>query len=180
VVNIMQFKTPEERKAIAQKGRATRKANKEKLSLERADALLSTNRLRQEIAALENRLAALTRHEEMGRTALRLTSRALLRTEEIVAQAMPCTLTSGVYFLVYGDEVVYVGQSRSVFARVSSHVDKTFDRFAFVPCSHAMLDQLESLYIHVLRPKLNGNICNREKVAPLRLDELFGDLNETL
>ena len=174
MVNYWALKTPEERRAIAQRGVATRKANRERLGREHADVLRLESRLHQQIAALEARLATLTRHEKMSGTALRLTNRALLTAEQIVAEAMPREATSGVYFLVQDLEVVYVGQSRNVFVRVSEHKDKAFNRYAFLPCSHAMLDQLESLYIHVLRPKMNGNLNREEKVAPLRLDQLFG------
>ena len=168
------LKTPEERKAIAQKGVATRKANRERLGHEHADAVRFGDCLHQQLAALEARLATLTRHEKIGGAALGLTNRALLTAEQIVAGAMPWEANSGVYFLVQDIEIVYVGQSRNVGARVSDHKDKTFNRYAFVPCSLAMLDQVESLYIHLLRPKLNGNKNDREKAAPLRLDQLFG------
>jgi hypothetical protein len=74
---------------------------------------------------------------------------------------------------VLGDEVVYVGQSTNVHARIPNHADKEFDKYAFVPCDVDLLNKLESLYIHVLRPKLNGNLNAQEKSAPIRFNELL-------
>jgi hypothetical protein len=56
---------------------------------------------------------------------------------------------------------------------VASDPDKKFDKYAFVPCEVALLDKLESLYIHTLKPRLNGNVSNQEKSAPIRLDNLI-------
>ena len=52
--------------------------------------------------------------------------------------------------------------------------NKRFDRYAFVPCAVDALDRLESLYIHCLRPRLNGNQRNDAKCAPIALDALIG------
>jgi hypothetical protein len=60
-----------------------------------------------------------------------------------------------------------------VYARISQHHDKLFDSFAFIPCEKNLLDSLESLYIHVLRPSLNGNM-HGGKQAPLSLNKLIG------
>lgn len=172
----MKFKTLEQRKAIAQKGIATRKANKEKRNQEIKDKWLYANGLGQQIDVLERRLAQLVRFEKLGAIATSLSNAALLTADEIVAGALPVGPTCGVYFLVQGNEVVYVGQSRNVFVRVSTHAHgKAFDRYAYVPCSATALDKLESLYIHVLRPRLNGNVNAQEKTAPLKFNQLFGD-----
>jgi hypothetical protein len=59
-MNHMQFKTPEERSAIAKKGVATRKANKELLEKQRQDAQVYPEWLKIQIVALETRLAELS------------------------------------------------------------------------------------------------------------------------
>jgi hypothetical protein len=71
----------------------------------------------------------------------------------------------GVYFLCDGDEVVYVGQSVSVPARVMGHIQesrrpagKTFDptRIFYLPVPEGELRRVESEFIGRLQPKYNG------------------------
>jgi hypothetical protein len=74
----------------------------------------------------------------------------------------------GIYFLVQGDEVVYVGQSVNLHSRISSHIadgHKQFDRVFFRRAAPAELNPLEARFIRVLRPKLNKAGKPRE-VAP--------------
>jgi hypothetical protein len=75
--------------------------------------------------------------------------------------------------LIDSGKVVYVGQSVNVYARIASHHDKVFDSFAFIPCDKKILDSLESLYIHTLRPALNGNMQDAKR-APVPLGKLIG------
>ena len=66
----------------------------------------------------------------------------------------------GVYFLVKGDEVVYVGQSVNPMSRVGDHMRQKidlFDRVYFVPVPQFMLDAVEGGFIKLLSPRLNGN-----------------------
>ncbi|MEN6540846.1 MAG: GIY-YIG nuclease family protein [Mizugakiibacter sp.] len=170
----MQNKTPEERKAIAAKGHATRRARIEAEEAARQDELKYAGGLREKIAALEKRLASLERMETMNAVSAAVTDKALLRADEIAGAALPWEKASGVYFLLDGDEVVYVGQAVNVYSRIGQHTDKRFDRYAFVPCAVDVLDRLESLYIHCLRPRLNGNQRNDAKCAPIALDALLG------
>ena len=173
-MNPMQNKTPEERKAIAAKAHATRRVRREAEEAARQDALAYAGGLRQQIAELEARLAALQRMETMNAASAAITGKALLREDEIARVALPWKKSSGVYFLLEGDEVVYVGQAANVYSRIGQHTDKRFDRYAFVPCAVDALDKLESLYIHCLRPRLNGNQRNDAKCAPIALDALIG------
>lgn len=81
----------------------------------------------------------------------------LYTREEIVASATDWYNVCGVYFLLLKGEIVYIGQSVSVAARVSSHrSSKDFDSVAFVHCEEEFLDVLETLYILAYSPKLNG------------------------
>jgi len=173
-MNPMQNKTPEERKAISAKAHATRRARREAEEAARQDAMKYAGGLRQQIAELEARLAALQRMETMNAVSAALHGKALLRADEIAMSALPWEKASGVYFLLDGDEVVYVGQAVNVYSRISQHTNKRFDRYAFVPCAVDALDRLESLYIHCLRPRLNGNQRNDAKCAPIALDALIG------
>jgi hypothetical protein len=169
----MQLKTPEERKAIAKKAHATRKANKEKREAEEREARYYRADLYAEIRTLEGKIEYLNFSYKMSQISGALTNKSLLSAEEIVKHALPWEKATGVYFLVQDDEVVYVGQSVHIYSRLAQHQGKTFDRYAFVPCDAGVLDKLESLYIHVLKPKLNGNFNDQEKSAPIRFDTLL-------
>lgn len=165
--------TPEARKAICAKGQATRKANREKREAEKQATPLRLDPLRKEVADLEARLFALRDIERMSVAGAELTGKILLMPHEIAAAALPWTHATGVYFLLDGDDVVYVGQSRNVYSRISSHSAKNFNRYAFVPCAVEALDKLESLYIHLLRPKLNGRKPDGSAFAPLAIESLI-------
>jgi len=172
-MNWMQSRTPEERKAIAAKSVATRQKNIRERN-ERATADRDArDSLKCEIKELEAKLDSMKKLELVNKTALTLTGKTLLREGEIVSAANTWELATGVYFLIDGNKVVYVGQSVNVYARIASHHDKGFDSFAFIPCDKATLDNLESLYIHVLRPPLNADMHGR-KQAPLSLNKLMG------
>lgn len=63
-----------------------------------------------------------------------------------------------VYFLISGGEIVYVGKSKSVLERLSSHRGKDFDSVATVACDADQLDLMEIAYIAALEPCLNVRI----------------------
>lgn len=63
---------------------------------------------------------------------------------------------SAVYFLVKGEDVVYVGQSRNLSYRITTHSSgKEFDRVFYIPVPSASLNDVESALIRTIRPKLN-------------------------
>lgn len=71
-------------------------------------------------------------------------------------------LVSGIYFLCFGDAVVYVGQTNVIMQRVASHVSegsKEFDinRIFFLPCPPSQLLDMETKFISMLKPKYNYN-----------------------
>jgi len=171
--NPMQLKTPEQRREIAKKAHATRRANKELLEKQRHDALIYPEFLRVQIVALEARLAELSAFEKMSVVSAALTNKTLLDGEQIAKLALPWERSSGIYFLVQDQEVVYVGQSVNIYSRIAQHPDKKFQKYAFVPCEVELLDKLESLYIHTLKPRLNGNLTGQEKAAPISFAKLL-------
>ena len=88
---------------------------------------------------------------------------------------------SGVYFLLSGSCVVYVGQSLNIFERISQHrktVD--FDSFRQISMQKTgadennprprLLDSAESIYIHTLRPSLNKKTKRGDMRAPISHD----------
>ena len=60
-----------------------------------------------------------------------------------------------VYFLLQGNEVVYVGQTSTGLSRPFSHHDKEFDSIKALPCSFNELDETEDYYICKYKPKYN-------------------------
>ena len=174
-MNPMQMKLPEERRASAAKGRATRQRNRlEAFERENAARVMALE-LRYGIDELRKERDALVRVIEFGKVANVLTGSALLSESEIVGGAKPWTMFCGIYFLICQSRVVYVGQSVNVFSRIGAHSNsgKEFDRFAFIPCKSEHLDFLESLYIHLLRPALNGTTTTGTVAAPLNLDKVL-------
>lgn len=167
-------RSQDERRSSVAKGIETRRRNREYKVSCLSEAAASAQGLKYEIKELEVRLAALKVMVAASDVAATITGCALLREEEIVELAKPWERNTGVYFLVKGRRVVYVGQSVSVYSRIGQHKSKDFDLFAFVPCDVTALDKIESLYIHVLRPPLNGDCAHGAKNAPISLTELIG------
>lgn len=171
--------TPEQRKASAAKSVATRKANKAKQAAQDAFYKQRASELKHGITELEEELESLRKDVQkevrFGEAVKRLTSGVLLREHEIVKHAIPIIETlTGVYFLVLEKRIVYVGQSTNVFTRILTHAkSKEFDSYVYIPCKKDMLDKLESLYIHVLSPPLNGNGHPENKIAPLSLSAIL-------
>jgi hypothetical protein len=165
-------KTPEERKAIAAKSVATRQANIAKRIAEEEAMALQANVLYQNIKAMESKLANLETIGAMQNLSDKITGKSLLRHDQIIESAKPWQQSSGVYFLIDKDKIVYVGQSVNIYARIPTHHDKKFDKYAYIPCKPRLLNVLESLYIHLLQPKLNftgnGTLC-----VPLALGKLL-------
>ena len=76
-----------------------------------------------------------------------------------------CSGPTGIYFLVKGDAIVYVGQSKYIQTRVSSHYIegvKDFDRVAFIEVAADLLDSVETRFIETFNPKLN--VIGRPKI----------------
>lgn len=66
--------------------------------------------------------------------------------------------TSGVYFLIRGMKVVYVGQSRRVERRLVEHISNKnflFDRIYTFPAQPSKLNAFESYFIEKLMPEYN-------------------------
>jgi len=98
----------------------------------------------------------------------------LLSEREILGASAKLPEQVGVYFLIRGNRVVYVGQTTSLYARLAQHQkEKEFDRFSHIPCAAEDLDALEALYIHVLKPELNAVRSGGKVVAPMAAEALF-------
>lgn len=81
---------------------------------------------------------------------------------------------SAVYFLIRDDEIVYIGQSCDIEARLELHIVcrqardryyKDFDRAAWIAVPIGELDAVEGALIRALRPEYNGSApayCGRD------------------
>ena len=167
-------KTPEEKQNIVQKSLETKRRNKNIQQREEEFARQKALEIRFEIDILERTLKKKRKFCDMSYMTRGLTKKTLMQEEDIVSRGIPRSNFSGVYFLIKGIRVVYVGQSVNVFQRMWQHRDKDFDSFAWVSCGKSELDVLESLYIHTLKPRLNCMMANGVKLAPLSLDKLLG------
>lgn len=116
-------------------------------------------------------------HIEVNKLSGRLSAGMMLSVDEILEKAAYYERTVGVYFLISGNEIVYVGQSRNIMNRLEQHAPKIkFTRYAFAPFEEKHLDLVESLYIHLLRPRFNGldTIAGvRRPAAPIALERLL-------
>lgn len=166
----------EKYKKAAAKGLATKKANKAAKEAAEQERAKYAGELGERIRVLEKKLEYLQNVEALSSLSHRLTGNSLLDEGEIVKSSSEWGTQSGIYFLIHGKKVVYVGQSVNIYARVAAHKHdkKIFDRFAYVPCPPVLMDKLESLYIHCLKPSLNGTQLNGVKCAPIQLKDLLG------
>jgi len=107
----------------------------------------------------------------MSELSNKITSKSLVSEESILNAAKPWQKFTGVYFLISNNKIIYVGQSVNIYSRISSHTHKNFDSFTVLPCPKEHLDVLESLYIHMFNPPLNGH--EKNNCAPLNLEKIL-------
>lgn len=92
----------------------------------------------------------------------------LLEKEQLLAIAQPFPhRLDGVYFLIDGDEVVYVGITSDIHNRIIQHIQenkKVFDKYTFIECGDERWSA-ESNYVVKFKPKYNKklNITSRWK-----------------
>jgi hypothetical protein len=85
-------------------------------------------------------------------------SSEFMTSDEILAHSADMDKSSGVYFLIREGRIIYVGQSRNVYARIGAHRDKSFDRITIFLCDLKDLLMIEAAYIKALQPELNRKI----------------------
>ena len=105
-----------------------------------------------------------------------LTRRFNLKSKtEILALATPVKALSGVYFLVQNNEIAYVGQSTNIYARIHAHAaSKQFDSFAAIFCEPEERAAIETAYIMLFEPPLNGRIPQTKQVStPIKVGDFI-------
>ena len=145
---------------------------------QKKELTLSIDELKKERDFLLQQVSSIKHELALSEASKRLTSKTLVSESDIVQSCNPLPMVTGIYFLVDKANVVYVGQSVNIFSRVSQHYSdkKQFTSFAYIVCDRAILDKMESLYIHYLKPKLNGRLNNDIVCAPLSLDDLLSGI----
>jgi len=76
---------------------------------------------------------------------------------------------TGIYFLLSGDRIIYIGQSINIFNRMFTHhiINKT-DRIRFIRCNKKRLNEYEMRWIRKFRPKFNSMGLKPDKPIVLR------------
>jgi hypothetical protein len=84
----------------------------------------------------------------------------------------------GIYLLLRGREVVYVGQSTNMMARIGAHLaeqKKAFDGYVLLPCEPQNLTTREVEMIIMYLPEYNLTIpANQAYISILQVKELSG------
>lgn len=82
----------------------------------------------------------------------------LLTARQINNRAIPIKAVIGIYFLLSGSEVIYIGQSINLIERIGNHLrnsNMSFDSYSFVEANESDLNELELKYIKKYRPRMN-------------------------
>ena len=79
---------------------------------------------------------------------------------------------SGIYFLIQGKEIVYIGQSKNVMARLAAHDRRKgageFEEFSWIKCPSEFLDEFEARCIFAFLPRLNKAFPKNRKILTHR------------
>ena len=92
--------------------------------------------LRLEIATLRFELKVLQKEKQFSDMCRSLGMKTLATKQTIVSASLNMADFSGIYFLIRGGEIIYIGQSLCVFRRVFDHLwaKKIFDSFSYIRC----------------------------------------------
>ena len=77
---------------------------------------------------------------------------------------------SGIYYLIQDDEIVYIGQSVCIMARISTHYTKKrklFNRYIYTNVPLDKLDELELKEIIKYSPKYNSDLPGNNTYASM-------------
>lgn len=88
---------------------------------------------------------------------------AIIPKSEIIKCAKSFRRIKGVYFLIKDNEIVYIGRSINVLARIMAHPKDWYDKASFIECSNIVM--LEALYIHMYQPIHNARVGNDNHMA---------------
>lgn len=83
----------------------------------------------------------------------------------------------GVYFLIDGEEVTYIGQSKNIIARVGQHMaaGKRFTEFTYIKCSPENLNLYERRLILLYKPRDNISMLMDGEAGTAEITRLAAD-----
>ena len=92
----------------------------------------------------------------------------MLTGHEILMRAQPSRKKTGIYFLISGGEIVYVGKSINIDQRIwnkdgQKWKSRSWEAWHWIECDVSQLDELERQYIDALSPKWNCDTETRVK-----------------
>jgi excinuclease UvrABC nuclease subunit len=97
----------------------------------------------------------------------------LFSLEQVIEKATKL-ISCGLYFLVKNNEIIYIGQSTNISARLDSHTIKNhsykdYDKVFIYECLDAAeRTALEEYYIEKFKPRYNSNNNSRNYCPPLK------------
>lgn len=100
-------------------------------------------------------------------------------TKELVEKTCSVTYKStiGIYFLMDGDEIVYIGKTINGLKRISSHIgNKDFENvlwFDMFGCNDDELSRAEIDFIREYNPKYNVHQSKSERIKPSRKQDIY-------
>ena len=92
----------------------------------------------------------------------------------------------GIYFLVDGHQITYIGQSVNCAARIGEHTRddrKTFNNAYLLPCPKTKLNDFEAALIQTYQPRDNGRHKNGNAFCPRLtrpLDAILADIDSCI
>lgn len=155
----------------------------ELMTPEKRRLALAKLREAKKIMKQERDLAALASNEatvqlewqpELMMASKKLAGNFILTAQDIIESSRPFKKICGVYFIISGSQIIYVGQSVDVLSRIGGHENHwEFDAYSFVECTQEKLDLIESIYIHLFNPPLNGDGPDGNKFAPVSIKKII-------
>lgn len=134
-----------------------------RIALARAEMAKEAAATRAAMAALEAERERAEEHARAAPAQLRSALAGILREADAQACSFADMRVSGVYFLFRGSELIYVGQSVNILARITQHAEKAYDSVRFVRCPPHALNDVEGFFIRLLEPPMNksrhGVVC---------------------
>jgi len=92
-------------------------------------------------------------------------ARKILSLDELRPLREKKSSVQGIYFLFLGDQLMYVGQSINVYARIAAHDLFEWDSFCYIKCesfTREEMELVETAYIAAYKPPGNRQL-NRVK-----------------
>jgi len=88
--------------------------------------------------------------------------------KQILSKKKQKPKVGGVYFLIYEDEIIYIGKTKNIYERIYHHKIQ-FDFFTIIKCEELNLNELERQYIMKFEPKYNKHYLSYFQIERAKL-----------